>query len=263
MGNSTENSFSGRKRLLLGALGVVLALGLWAIAALAVASPLVLPDPYLALRTLARLAALPAFWLAVGGTILRVLEAFLASAALGACTGMLTGFSPAFGQVLSPSLTAIRATPVLALILLAMFWMPSGAVPVFVAILMAFPVFHTAFLSGMQALDKDLLEMSFSFHVPASTRLLRLRIPAARGYILSGARNALGLSWKVVVAGEILSQPRFALGTAMQDARLSLETASVFAWAIATVVLCGVSEYLLGLAARRFSPLQAVEGRRE
>jgi ABC-type nitrate/sulfonate/bicarbonate transport system permease component len=68
---------------------------------------------------------------------------------------------------------------------------------------------------------------------------------------LAGAKSALGLSWKVVVAGELLSQPRFALGTEMQDARLSLDTASVLAWAAATIFLCGISEFLLGIAARR------------
>lgn len=263
MGNSTGNNSARRKRLLLSALGTGLALGAWAVAARAVSSPLILPDPALALKTLAAQAATPGFWISVGGTSLRVAEAFLASAVLGGATGIWTGIYPSFGQVLSPTLTAIRATPVLALILVAMFWMPSGGVPVFVAILMALPVFHTASLSGMQALDKDLLEMSISFQVPASTRLARLRIPAARGHLLSGAKSALGLCWKVVVAGEILSQPRFALGTAMQDARLSLETASVFAWAIATVILCGVSEYLLGLAARRFSPNEPAKGGRE
>ncbi len=78
-------------------------------------------------------------------------------------------------------------------------------------------------------------------------------MPSALPYILSGAKNALGLSWKVVVAGEVLSQPRMALGTGMQEARLSIETATVFAWAIITIFLCGLSEYLFGLLADRLS----------
>ncbi|PKL06769.1 MAG: ABC transporter permease, partial [Spirochaetae bacterium HGW-Spirochaetae-9] len=46
--------------------------------------------------------------------------------------------------------------------------------------------------------------------------------------------------------------PAFALGTGLQDARLSLETSAVLAWAVATVFLCGASEYFLGMAVRRF-----------
>jgi hypothetical protein len=37
----------------------------------------------------------------------------------------------------------------------------------------------------------------------------------------------------------------------MQDSRLMLETAAVFAWALAAVVLCGLTELLFSLATRR------------
>jgi NitT/TauT family transport system permease protein len=78
-----------------------------------------------------------------------------------------------------------------------------------------------------------------------------LRIPSASMYLLSAMKNALGLCWKVVVAGEVLAQPLRALGTGMQDSRLALETAGVFSWAIVTVVLCGLSEFALGLLYNR------------
>lgn len=263
MGNSTNNRNRKDRKFYLKLAGAVIAIGIWALIARLISSPLILPDPVLTFQSLLELAATDGFWLATGGTILRVLEAFLISAVLGIATGLLSGISPAFAHILSPTLTAIRATPVLALILVAMFWLPSAGVPILVALLMSFPVFHTAALAGMHAVDGELLEMASSFRVPPLTRLLRLRIPAARGHLLAGAKNALGLSWKVVVAGEIISQPRFALGTAMQDARLSLETRQVLAWAIVTILLCGATEYLLGLAVRRFTPNPAINGSAE
>jgi NitT/TauT family transport system permease protein len=70
---------------------------------------------------------------------------------------------------------------------------------------------------------------------------------------VAGAKNALGLSWKVVVAGEVLSQPARALGTGMQNARIMLETAEVFAWAAAGVLLCALSDALFDRLARKFS----------
>ena len=82
---------------------------------------------------------------------------------------------------------------------------------------------------------------------------MKLRLPSAAPHLISGAKNALGLSWKVVVAGEILSQPARALGTGMQSSRLMLESASVFAWALAAVALCGLTEWAFGFAARRAS----------
>jgi len=185
--------------------------------------------------------------------MLRVLEAFAFSLCFGLVSGALSGFYPEVKAFMSPFITGVRATPVLALILLAMFWFPSTQVPVFSAVLMAFPVIYTSAETGVHAAEQRLVQMAELFHVPKTTIFWRLRVPSALPYLFSGAKNALGLSWKVVVAGEVLAQPRMALGTGMQDARLSLETPTVFAWAITTILLCGLTEYFFGLLATKLS----------
>jgi NitT/TauT family transport system permease protein len=60
-------------------------------------------------------------------------------------------------------------------------------------------------------------------------------------------RSSLSLSWKVVVAAEVLVQPVLSMGSGMQRAKANLETAELFAWTIATVAAAGLSEALLGL----------------
>ncbi|MEN6365151.1 MAG: ABC transporter permease subunit [Rectinema sp.] len=244
---------------LAGPLGIFSALLVWSLAAKIVGSDLILPSPLKVGAALGDLLADPHFGSALSGTLGRVAAAFILSLALGGLTGSVSAFSPFMERFLAPILTTTRATPVLALILVAMFWFPSNAVPVFCAILMAFPVFHTAMRAGMAAADQGLLQMAELFGVPARVRFARLRIPAAGPHLASGAKNALGLCWKVVVAGEVLSQPAFALGTGMQESRLSLETAHVFAWAVTTVALCGITEFLLG----RLVPRRPGYGREE
>lgn len=239
------------KGLAAGLLGLAMALIAWQFLSALTGSSLILPYPREVLASVGRLLGSMAFWKAVLGSLVRVLAAFSLSIALGATTGAAAGLSPAFKDFLSPLLTIIRATPVLALILVAMFWLPSTAVPIFSAFLMAYPIMHTSTCTGFLAVDSDLLQMSSVFKVPPSVVFLKLRIPSAQGHFLSGIKNSLGLCWKVVVAGEVLSQPAFALGTGLQNARLSLETAGVLAWAVSTVFLCGASEYLLGRAIRR------------
>jgi ABC-type nitrate/sulfonate/bicarbonate transport system permease component len=53
-----------------------------------------------------------------------------------------------------------------------------------------------------------------------------------------------------VVAGEVLSQPLRALGSGMQESRVLLETPRVLAWAAASILLCGLTEWAFGLAAK-------------
>ncbi len=212
---------------------------------------LVLPSPPKVLGAALALYPTPRFLADLCATFLRGLAAFALSVALGVAAGLAAGLRPLFAAALAPLLTAIRATPVLALVLIVLLWFPSGFVPVFSAFLMAFPIMATSAAEGARAADPGLLEMAALFRVPRKEVFLRLRLPSAAPYLVAGAKSALGLSWKVVVAGEILSQPDRALGRGMQDSRLMLETASVFAWAFAAVLLCAATEWAFSFASRR------------
>lgn len=234
-----------------GLLGICAAVLLWRLASGMVGSSLILPPPGEVVASFLRIASGPGFWTAVLGSLRRVGIAFALSMLVGGLSGTIAALSGFFKSFIAPFLTTIRATPVLALILVAMFWLPASGVPIFSAFLMAYPLIHGSTCAGIESVDPELLQMATVFKVPARTILFRLRLPSASPYFLTGAKSALGISWKVVVAGELLSQPAFALGTGMQDARLSLDTASVLAWAAATVFLCGMSEFILGFASRR------------
>ncbi|MDD3980687.1 MAG: ABC transporter permease subunit [Spirochaetia bacterium] len=244
-----QNKLAGK--LGYGFLGVCTAILLWRLASGLVGSSLILPPPGEVAASFWGIARTGEFWAAVLGSLRRVGIAFALSLLAGCLSGILAALSGFFKPFIAPLLTTIRATPVLALILVAMFWLPASGVPIFSAFLMAYPLMHSSVCAGVESVDPELLQMASVFKVPARTTLFRLRLPSASPHFLTGAKSALGLCWKVVVAGELLSQPSFALGTGMQDARLSLDTAAVLAWAAATVFLCGTSEFLLGIASRR------------
>jgi NitT/TauT family transport system permease protein len=49
--------------------------------------------------------------------------------------------------------------------------------------------------------------------------------------------TSLGLSWKVIAAAEVLSLPRFAIGSELHDAKAYLEVPDLFAWTLAIIFL--------------------------
>jgi NitT/TauT family transport system permease protein len=242
---------SKRARVVAGALGAALILLAWEVASLFIGNDLVLPSPVRVIGAALALYPTPSFLSALGATFLRGLAAFALSVALGVAAGLAAGSRPLFASALAPLLTVIRATPVLALVLIVLLWFPSGFVPIFSAFLMAFPIMVTSAAEGAGSTDPRLLEMALLFRVPRRDLFFKLRLPSAAPHLISGAKSALGLSWKVVVAGEILSQPDRAIGTGMQGARLMLESASVFAWAFAAVLLCALTEWAFSFASRR------------
>ncbi|HET7838277.1 MAG TPA: ABC transporter permease subunit, partial [Rectinemataceae bacterium] len=245
------NPGGGRlRRLLTATASAVLIIMAWKLAAVAIGKDIVLPPPERVFGLAVGLYPSTKFLDALAATFLRGTAAFALSAAAGTALGLAAGTWPLASAALAPILTVIRATPVLALILLALIWFPSGFVPIFSAFLMAFPVMVSSAAEGARASDPRLLEMAGLFRVPRGAVFWKLRLPSAAPHLLAGARSALGLSWKVVVAGEVLSQPVRALGTGMQDARVMLETGSVLAWAAASVLLCGLTEWAFGLLVR-------------
>lgn len=227
------------------ALGAVVLVLLWAATARLVDSEIILPSPSRVLKAAVELFPTRRFLQALAATFGRGMLSFAISLPAGVVVGLASGLSPAFRAVVSPALTVIRATPVLALILILLIWLPSWAVPVFAAVLMAFPVIVSDVQQGVLSVDSGLLEMARLFRLRRRDLVWSVYAPSVAPYLESSAYATLGLVWKVVVAGEVLSQPAKALGTGMQGARVHLETAEVFAWAAAGIFLCALSDAAL------------------
>jgi NitT/TauT family transport system permease protein len=216
----------------------------WKAVSLGIGSELILPSPERVFSRLWELLPSPVFLTATMATATRVFEAFALSMALGAAVGILSGLSSTWKALLAPPLIAIRATPVLALVLVALFWIGPEKVPGFAAILMALPVVAASVEEGARSMDRKLLEMGKAYGLGGRRIMLDIRLPSMAPFFVSGAAGAMGLCWKVVIAGEVLTQPGFAIGKELQDARVILETVDVFCWAIASVLLCALAEAL-------------------
>lgn len=234
-------------------LSMALFIGLWKAGALAVGKEIILPAPERVFLVFISLFGKARFLEALLSTALRGLAAFALSMLLGSILGFASGTSRRLDALLSPILVVVKATPVLAIILLALIWFPSGVVPVFSALIMSFPVVMADISEGIKNTDSRLLDMAMLFGLGPARTALQIRLPSALPHFVSAARASLGLSWKVVVAGEVLSQPRNALGTGMQAARVLLETGEVFAWALAAILLCASGDFIFAILSRRLA----------
>lgn len=246
-----SGSSGGIRPAVFASLGALAVLGTWAAAAHFVDSEIVLPSPLRVARSAAVLFPTAKFLLALQATFLRGLASFGISMAAGIAVGLACGLSSPLAYAMAPALTITRATPVLAVILLALIWFPSGTVPIFAAVLMAFPVVVGDVRQGVRSADPKLLEMARLFQLRRRDRLRSIYAPAMAPHLVSASHGALGLCWKVVVAGEVLSQPARALGTGMNRARIELETAEVFAWTLAGILLCALTDLAFKLIRRR------------
>jgi len=240
------------KNRLLTAASMLVLLLVWKLLALYWHQELILPSPEATLYKLWTVLQSKTFWPSVTLTIGRGLVGFFISCGLGLILGFAAGFSAPVYWLLQPWVTVIRTIPVMSVIILAIIWFQSDIVPVFVTFLMIFPIIYGNVVAGIKNVDRQLLEMARMYRVKTRRIIFELYIPSILPYLLAGASNAMGITWKVIIAAEILSQPLYAIGTNLMIAKIDLETAQVFAWTVITIVISFVFEYLLNTLENRF-----------
>ena len=246
-----------RARVLLERAGVLLLYLLaWAIAARAVDVPLLLPSPAAVLARLLSLLPQSTFWLTLGGTLLRTLYAYALGVVLAVLLAALCCRFRAADLLLSPLLSAVRATPVTSFIVLALVWLSSARVPVLTGLLMTLPVVYSAVVQAVRAVDSRLLEMARVHGFGPGRTLRHVVVPSVLPAFTQSCLAAIGLCWKAVVAAEVIGVPKLAVGSRLYEAKIYLETDSLLAWTLTIVLLSVLLEALLRRAARRFAEVR-------
>ncbi|MFZ2339202.1 MAG: ABC transporter permease [Bacteroidales bacterium] len=228
-------SFTGKKYISLAS--VICMLIAWKLLAVYFDSDFVIPSPEKTLITTLKLFTDGRFLEIAGSTVARGLIGFVISLLLGIGAGIITGINQYVDAFLRPVLVTIRSIPVISIILLALIWFNPGSVPVFIGMLTMFPFITTNVSDGIRSIDRELVGMA-SFYKVSRERIVReLYIPAIMPFIVSGASSALGIGWRAIIIGEVLSQPEFGIGTMMQTAQTFLNIDAVIAWTIIAVLI--------------------------
>jgi NitT/TauT family transport system permease protein len=221
-------------------LGSVLAIIIiWHVAAVVVGKEILLPGPGLTGKSIFQIMGRESFWQHLSATLIRGIAGFSLSFLVGLVFGVLSGLNRKFEAFFQPWLVLLRSTPSMALILLALIWFKSDSVALFVTFLVVFPIITQNVSEGIQQIDPRLKEMALIYHVSPSRILRQMYLPAILPYIAAGGAAGLGLTWKVMIAAEVIANPRLGIGTQMDAARIFLQTPEVFAWT-AVVVSIGL-----------------------
>ena len=79
--------------------------------------------------------------------------------------------------------------------------------------------------------------MAAVFSIPVSRRIRYIYIPEILPYFRAGCNVALGLCWKSGIAAEVIGMPSGSIGEQLQQAKVYLETADLFAWTLVIVII--------------------------
>lgn len=141
------------------------------------------------------------------------------------------------GFLLFPFIIFLRAVPTIAIIIVVLIWSSVERVPIVVGMLILFPILYESILGGIKNVDKNLLKMSKVFKVPTKRVVRDIYIPSIYYSISSNIPSYIGLTFKVIIAGEVLSQESLSIGGEIFINKIYLESSNIFAWIIVVIVL--------------------------
>jgi ABC-type nitrate/sulfonate/bicarbonate transport system permease component len=189
--------------------------------------------------------------LSIGWSTYRVVLGFSIGLLLAFPLGLAIGWWRVAHELFNPIVEVLRPVPPLAWIPLAVIWFGVGFKSVmFITVLGSFFPICLAVIAGVQSVDKKVIEYSQSLGASTSQILRHVVIPSALPGAFVGMRIAIGFSWMVVVAAEMISV-KYGLGWMIWRARFALETDAVIAGMIAIGVLSVLMTRAMMLLERR------------
>ncbi|MBS5334995.1 MAG: ATP-binding cassette domain-containing protein [Anaerovoracaceae bacterium] len=218
---------------------------IWHIMSVLVQSNLLLPGPADTACTLIELAGTSEFYINIGWTCFRCICAMILSFAAGAAAAAASYRFKTVRSLMSLPVGFFKAVPVMAVIIYVILIASADLVAVIVCFLMCFPIVYTNILSGLDYMGNELKELSYVYNLTATEKVKYIYIPKVMPQINSAVKLIAGLSWKAVVAAEVLSIPKYSLGYEMMNAKYYLQTSALFSYVIVIIALSIAVERLI------------------
>lgn len=235
----------GIKRIITKLAVLLIWLGVWQAAFLAIGQKLLFVSPLQVAERLCSLVLQPAFWQSVGLSFLRISAGYCLGVFFGVFLAAVTSASAFLHSLFEPVLTLARSTPVASFIILALVWIRKDYVPVFIVFLIVLPIIWANVRQGIEQTDRTYLEVAKVFRFGFLKKIKTVYLPCVLPYFAAGCTTALGMAWKSGVAAEVLAMPARSIGYNLYRSKINIETADLFAWTAVVIILSVILEKLI------------------
>jgi ABC-type multidrug transport system, ATPase component len=254
-GKTTDNNLSARSRLwsivrryrkpVYIVLSVVLWIALWQYKAGKLGKNVLLPYPKEVLQALRELVATETFRPILRNSLLHIVMGFVAALAIGCVLAVVCRFSEFAAALLMPPMKLVKTVPVVSFIILLLLWVDPAKISIVISFLIVLPVVYANVSRGIRETSPELLEMAKVFRIPFLRRLRYLYIPNTVPYATAAVSSGLSLCWKAGIAAEIIGLSKESIGRQLYDAKLYLDTASLFAWTVVIIIVSVCMEWFV------------------
>lgn len=229
----------------------------WQAVSMAISNDILFVGPVQVAAALLSQIRTAVFWKTILFSLSRILAGFLAAVLSGILFGTAASHFSLIRELLAPVILLFQSIPVASFVILALIWMGSANLSVFISYMVVLPILYTATLTGLSHTDEKLLEMCRVFRVPPLRRIRAVYLPSLMPYLAAGADSALGLAIKSGVAAEVIGVPDHSIGSRLYMAKIYLSTAELFAWTLVIIAAAWILEKALHKILWRLDPAHA------
>lgn len=224
---------------------------LWQVVSNVVGKDLLIASPYSVVKSIIKLCGEGSFWNSLWFTFIRISLGFILAMVLGVFMAVVSGKSILIKEALSIPMSIIKSVPVASFIIIALIWISSKNLSIFISFLMVLPIFYTNTLKGIECVDKQLIQMSEVFKIGVIKKIRYIYIPEIMPYFISSATVSLGLCWKAGIAAEVIGIPTGSIGEKLYQSKIFLNTSELFAWTVVIIIISVIFEKAFMLMLRK------------
>ena len=193
-------------KFVLFALGIIFVITLWFILSLCFdVNGGIFPSPVATFKEFGALLADPYSYKCLGYTFLRMMIGFVVSFLVALIVGMFAGNHQAIYDFLKPLMVVIKSIPTVALVFLFVVMVTPRNAPIFVVIVICFPILYEAVAGGFKKVDKEIVQASQVDGANYFDRVLFIKLPLSLPYIIVGVASSFSLSFKLEIMAEVIT----------------------------------------------------------
>lgn len=184
-------------------------------------------------------------YLDIGASLLKMTIGFCFSFILAFILGTIVADNPHLYNFFTPLISTFKTIPTASLVFL--FIVLSGAryAPVYVVILICFPILYESIVGGYKSINPQILFATRVDGVGYLRTLFKVKIPLSMPHIIVGISSSFALSFKIEIMAEIISgDTHNGLGVAIKTAQTQnvVDMTPIFALSfIAIILMLGLS----------------------
>jgi len=215
---------------------IVLAGGVWWVASLLFPAG-TMPGPGETLARLGQLALTPAFWTAVGITVLSFLLGLLVCIVVGVPLGLAIGTSTFTTQSTRLVFDFLRTIPPIAVLPLLLLVLGASFQMVLVLVVCGaiWPILIQSIYAARQG-ETLLAEMAASFRVPRSWYIRHIFFPGALPFVMTGLRVGTTICLLLTITGELLGGAP-GIGYEIANAQAFYDNPRMYAYVVVSALL--------------------------